>query len=48
MLLEAARADTAKEILKALNISSKSLPDLRIGFKTYCDTFEVRTFIKQP
>ncbi|KDR16748.1 leukocyte elastase inhibitor A-like [Zootermopsis nevadensis] len=40
MLLEAARGDTAKEILKALNISSNSLPDLRIGFKAYCDTFE--------
>jgi hypothetical protein len=48
MLLEAANGDTAKEILKALNISSNALPDLRIGFKAYCDTFEVSTCMKQP
>ena len=41
MLLEAAKGNTAKEILRALNISTNSLPDLRIGFKVYCDTFEV-------
>jgi serine protease inhibitor len=47
MLLEAASGDTAKEILKALNVSSNSVPDLRIGFKAYCDTFEVCTCIKR-
>jgi hypothetical protein len=47
MLLEAAGGDTAKEILRALNISSDSLSDLRTGFKAYCDTFEVSTRIKQ-
>lgn len=41
MLLEAANGDTAKEILKAVNISPNSIPDLRTGFKAYCDTFEV-------
>jgi hypothetical protein len=41
MLLEAAKGNTAKEILRALNISANSLPDLRIGFKVYCDSFEV-------
>uniref|UniRef100_A0A1V1FVF5 Putative serine protease 61 n=1 Tax=Reticulitermes speratus TaxID=60591 RepID=A0A1V1FVF5_9NEOP len=40
MLLEAANGNTAKEILKALNMSPESLPDLRTGFKVYCDTFE--------
>lgn len=40
MLLEAANGDTAKEILKAVNISPNSIPDLRTGFKAYCDTFE--------
>jgi serine protease inhibitor len=47
MLLEAANGDTAKEILKAANISPKSIPDLRTGFKAYCDTFEVSDCIKQ-
>ena len=41
MLLEAAKGNTAKEILRALNISADSLSDLRTGFKVYCDTFEV-------
>jgi glycerol kinase len=41
MLLEAANGNAAKEILRALNISRDALPDLRTGFKVYCDTFEV-------
>ncbi|PSN41682.1 hypothetical protein C0J52_07698 [Blattella germanica] len=40
MLLEGAHGDTAKEILKALNLSPKSLDNMRTGFKAYCETFE--------
>jgi hypothetical protein len=47
MLLEAANGNTAKEILSALNISRDAVPDLRTGFKVYCDTFEVSVCVKK-
>jgi hypothetical protein len=47
MLLEAANGNTAKEILRALNISRDALPDLRTGFKVYCDTFEVSVCVNK-